>query len=149
MPSKFRIYTTEIDPTLTPDVADPLPATNIKFDQDPIHTTYSPVVSGQDRGSVIRTLSGVIIQDFGVVVKDERISFSDVNAITQAIVTALQTAYETIDGTWYFTDGYNCWEVQFSRVPRGFKAWRNLLYAYNSYQIFSYDIQLIVLTKEL
>ena len=149
MPSKFRIYSTEIAATLDPDNANPQPATLIEFDQDPIHTSYIPVGSGQDRGSVIRTLAGAIIQDFGVNIKDERISFSDVSAITQSTVTALKSAYETVDGQWFFTDGYECWKVQFSRAPRGFKAWRNLLFSYNDFHIFSYDIQLIVITKEL
>jgi len=149
MPDKFRIFSTDIDATLDPDNADPAPATLIVFDQDPIHASYNPTGSPQDRGSVIRTLGGVIIQDFGLSIKDEIISFSDGKAISQSVVTALQTAYETIDGQWYFTDGYECWTVQFSRNPRGFKAWRSLLFSYHAKHIFSYEINLIVVSKDI
>jgi hypothetical protein len=149
MPDKFRIYTTEIAATLDPDNAVPAPATLIVFDQDPIHANYNPVGSGQARGSAIRTLGGVVIQDFGVNVKDETISFSEVNAISQSVVTALKTAYETVSGQWYFTDGYECWKVQFSRNPRGFRAWRSLLFSYHNHHVFSYEIQLIVVSKEI
>lgn len=149
MPDKFRIYSTDIVATLDPDNAVPLPATLIVFDQDPIHANYNPVGSGQARGSAIRTLGGVVIQDFGVNVKDETISFSEVNAISQATVTALKTAYETVDGQWYFTDGYECWKVQFSRNPRGFRAWRSLLFSYHAQHVFSYEIFLLVVSKEI
>jgi len=149
MPDKFRIYSTEIDATLDPDNADPLPATLIVFDQDPIHANYDPTGSDQDRGSVIQTLGGVVIQDFGVNAQDETITFSEANAITQSTVTALKTAYETIDGQWFFTDGYECWKVQFSRKPRGFKAWRSLLFSYHGQHFFSYEIYLIVVNKEI
>jgi len=149
MPDKFRIYSTEIDATLDPDNADPAPATLIVFDKDPIHANYNPTGSAQDRGSVIRTLGGVVVQDFGVNIKDELISFSEANAISQSTVTALKAAYETVDGQWYFTDGYECWKVQFSRLPRGFKAWRSLLFSYHGEHYFSYEIHLIVISKEL
>lgn len=150
MPGKFRIYSTDIAATLDPDSADPAPATLIVFDQDPLHDAeYNPEGSAQDRGSVIRTLGGVVIQDFGVVVQDGVITFSDTAALAQATVTALQTAYETIDGQWYFMNGYECWKVQFSRNPKGFKSWRNLRYSYNNYHIFSYEMRLLVISKEL
>jgi len=149
MPDKFRIYSTEIDATLDPDNAEPAPATLIVFDQDPIHANYNPVGSAQDRGSAIRTLGGVVVQDFGVNIQDETISFSEANAISQSVVTALKTAYETVDGQWYFTDGYECWKVQFSRTPRGFKSWRSLLFSYHSQHYFSYEIHLIVISKEI
>jgi hypothetical protein len=149
MPDKFRIYSTDIAATLDPDNAVPAPATLIVFDQDPIHANYNPVGSAQGRGSAIRTLGGVVIQDFGVNVKDETISFSEANAISQSTVTALKTAYETVAGQWYFTDGYECWKVQFSRNPRGFRAWRSLLFSYHNHHVFSYEIQLIVISKEI
>jgi len=149
MPDKFRIYSTEIAATLTPDSASPLPATLIVFDQDPIHANYNPVGSGQARGSVIRTLGGVVVQDFGVNIKDETISFSEANALSSSVISALKTAYETVDGQWYFTDGYECWKVQFSRNPRGFRAWRSLLFSYHSQHVFSYEISLLVISKAI
>jgi len=125
------------------------PSTNIVFDQDPHYGTYTPATSGIDRGSVIKTLGGVIIQDFGVKVVDEIITFTDTDALTQSIVDALKTAYEVIDGEWYFTDGYECWRVQFSRNPRGFDSWRNLLFSEHDFYTFSYAVNLLVLSKEI
>ena len=147
--SKFRLYSTEIVATLDPDSADPAPATLIAFDQDPLHAEYNPVGSTQDRGSVIRTLGGVVIQDFGVVESDGIISFSDETALSSSTISALQAAYETVDGQWYFTDGYECWKVQFSRNPKGFKSWRNLLFSYHGNHMFSYEIQFLVVSKEI
>ena len=147
--SKFRLYSTEIVATLDPDDADPAPATLIAFDQDPLHAEYNPVGYTQDRGSVIRTLGGVVIQDFGVVESDGIISFSDETALSSSTISALQAAYETVDGQWYFTDGYECWKVQFSRNPKGFKSWRNLLFSYHGNHMFSYEIQFLVVSKEI
>ena len=147
--SKFRLYSTDIDATLDPDSADPAPATLIEFDQDPLHSEYNPAGATQDRGAVIRTMGGTVIQDFGVVESDGIISFSDETALSSSTISALQAAYETVDGQWYFTDGYECWNVQFSRNPKGFKSWRNLLFSYNDYNIFSYEIQFLVVSKEI
>ncbi len=149
MASKFRIFSTEIDATVDPDNADPAPATLIAFDQDPLFGEYDPDGADQDRGCVIRTLGGVVVQDFGVVEQDGVITFSDTNALESATVTALKTAYETVDGQFYFTDGYECWKVQFSRNPKGLKAFRNILVAYHSVTLFSYEIRLLVVSKEI
>lgn len=149
MPDKFRIYSTEITPTLDPDNADPLPATNIIFDQDPHHGTYEQATSSEDRGSIIKTLGGAVIQDFGVKVVDEIIAFSDIDALTQPTITALIAAYAIVDEEWYFTDGYECWKVQFSRSPRGFDKFRNLLFSEHDFYTFSYSITLLVLSKEI
>lgn len=147
--SKFRIYSTDIDATVVPDNASPAPATIIAFDQDPLHSEYSPSGSTQDRGSVVRTLGGSVVQDFGVVASDEIISFSDEDALSSSTVSALSSAYETVDGQWYFTDGYECWKVRFSRNPKGLKTWRNLLFAYHGHHVFSYAIQFLVESKEI
>lgn len=149
MADKFRLYSTEISPTLDPDNAAPAPITNIVFDQDPFYGTYEQASSQEDRGSSIKTLAGVVIQDFGVKIVDETISFSEIDALTQPTVTALIAAYAIIDEPWYFTDGYGCWEVQFSRNPRGFDHWRNILFSEHDFVTFSYSINLLVLGKEL
>lgn len=149
MASKFRLYSTEITATLDPDNADPAPATLIAFDQDPLYGDYDPDGSDQDRGSVIRTLGGVVIQDFGVVESDGIITISDTDALESVTVTALKTAYETVNGQYCFTDGYECWKVQFSRNPKGLKVFRNILAAYHSTTLFSYEIQLLVVNKEI
>lgn len=149
MASKFRIYSSEITATLDPDNAVPAPITNIVFDDDPILGKYEQANAGDDRGSIVPTFGGAVIQDFGIKEADETISFEANDALVQTTVDSLQTAYETIDEQWYFTDGYNCWLVQFSRNPRGFRSWRNLISSFHGYHVFSYTINLLVISKEI
>ena len=125
------------------------PGTNIVFDQDPHHGIYEQATSSEDRGSILKTLGGAVIQDFGVFVVDEIIAFSDMDALTQSTITELIAAYVTVDEQWYFTDGYNCWKVQFSRKPRGFDSWRNLIFSENDFHTFSYAVRLLVVSKEI
>ena len=148
MEETFRTFSIDISPTLDPDSADPAPATNIVFTQDPKHGEYNEAQAESDRGSVIQTLGGAVIQDFGVSVRDETIEFSDTEALTQAVVTELQSAYEQVDTEWYFTDGYSCWKVQFSRVPRGFQKFKNLLFTKHDFVMYSYSITLLVVSAE-
>lgn len=149
MTDRFRIFSTDIDATIDPDSESTAPTTNIAFDQDPYFGTYNRSSSDSDRGSVIKTLGGVTIQDFGVNVADETISFSDEMAISSETVGKLQSAYEIVDEQWYFTDGYECWKVQFSRNPRGFSSFRSLIFSENDYNTFSYSINLLVVSKEI
>ena len=149
MASKFRIYSTDIVPTVDPDNASPAPDTLIVFDQDPLFGEYDSDDIDQARGVVIRTLGGVVVQDFGVVESDGTISFSDSDALEASTVAALRAAYQTIDGQYYFTDGYECWKVQFSRNPAGFKVRRNILASWHDTHLFSYEIRLIVISKEI
>jgi len=144
--SNFRIFSTEKGATVTPDLLNPLPATLIVFDEDPDSANYNPSSGGDDRGSVFKTLGGVVIQDFGVVQADEVISFSASSSLSQSTVNALKTAYGVVNGQWYFTDGYNCWKVQFSRSPRGFKFWRDIFFAAKGKTFYSYQIQLLVIS---
>ena len=147
MPGKFRIFSTDISPTLDPSNALPAPATLVVFDQDPLFGRYEYGQLSKDRGSIIKTFGGAVIQDFGVKIIGETITLSDSNALSQQTVSDLEACYNVVDGKWYFTDGYNCWKVQFSRDPRGFYATRNLLFAAHSVHIFSYTIVLLVLEK--
>jgi len=149
MADKFRIFSTEIAATLDPDNAGPAPATNIVFDQDPHHGVYEQISSANDRGSVIQTLGGSIIQDFGTNIQDKIISFSDTDALQQATITDLIAAYAIVDEEWYFTDGYGCWTVQFSRSPSGFVYFRNLLFSEQDLHVFSYSINLLVRSQEI
>jgi len=149
MAGKFAIYSTDIAATVTPGTASPAPTTLIEFDQDPLFSEYDPDGAGQDRGTVIRTLGGTVIQDMGVEESDGVITFSDVDALSASTVSSLRSAYETVDGQFYFTDGYNCWKVQFSRNPRGLVTRRNLLFAYHSTNKFSYEITLLVVSEEI
>lgn len=149
MSNNFRIYSTDITPTVDPDSAIPAPATLIAFGEDPDAADYSPSSSNPDRGSVWDTFGGKVYQDFGVLDVDETITFSGSVVLTQAVVTALKSAYETLDTEWYFTDGYNCWKVRFSRDPKGFRYWRDIFFAAKGKTYFSYEIQLLVVSEEI
>lgn len=149
MISRFRLYSTDISATLDPDNADPLPDTLIVFDQDPFYGSYDPDGGDNDRGIVIRTMGGVVVQDFGVVSGDGIITLSDTNALKSDTVTALKTAYQIVDGQFYFTDGYECWKVQFSRNPKGLKTFRNIHAAYYDITLFSYEIMFLVVSKDI
>jgi len=141
----FAFYSTDIDPTTDPANADPAPETLVVLDQVPIlgdaHYDLMAVETG--RGSVIPTLGGVVIQDFGVVDGDQRISFSDSDALGAETVADLRTIHETVDGEYFFTDGYDIWRVRFAR-PGGFRYRRNLFWAAHGKAIYSYEINLIV-----
>jgi len=147
MADKFRIYSTEVTATLTPDSSGAI--TLIIFDRDPFYGKYESVAANEDRGSVFKTLSGKVIQDFGVLEADEIINFSDTDALGATVVGQLEVSSAVVDEQFYFTDGYNCWLVQFSRQPRGFKSMRNILLSYHGTHVFSYEINLIVISKEI
>ena len=146
----FAFYSTEIDPTTDPAGADPAPETLIVLVQLPIlgDAQYDMMSGDIGRGSVIRTLGGVVIQDFGVVDGDRRIFFSDTDALGAATVAALKTIHDTVDGEYYFTDGFNIWTVRFLR-PGGFVYRRNLFWAQHGQEIYSYEINLIVVSTLL
>jgi hypothetical protein len=99
------------------------------------------------RGSVIPTLGGVVVQDFGVQIQDQRITFSDEAALSEITKEALKTLYEVSSGEYYFTDGYDCWLVQFAR-PNGFIYRRNLVSSFHNVARFDYTINLIVKDHE-
>jgi hypothetical protein len=114
------------------------------FRDDPIAKgNYDPHAGTTVRGSVIPTLGGVVVQDFGPMVMDQRISFSDEATLTDEDVTYLITLYELSSQELYFTDGYDCWKVQFSR-PDGFKYKRNLISSFYNNARFDYEINLVV-----
>lgn len=146
----FAFYSTDIDPTVDPAEADPAPETLVVLDQVPIlgNALYDLQGGEIGRGSVRQTLGGVVIQDFGIVDGDGRISFSDSDALSAATVAALKTIHETVDGEYYFTDGFNVWTVRFAR-PGGFVCRRNLFWAQHSQVIYSYEINLIVISEEI
>jgi hypothetical protein len=96
------------------------------LDQDPTHGEYDPAYEWEARGSHLRTLGGMVHQDFGVNEADRVIMLRDEDALTQATYEALKTKYEAVDTDWYFTDGVQTFKVRFSRSPRGFRAWRNM-----------------------
>jgi len=142
----FSIYSTEVAATTTPETLSPAPTVLITLDQDPLFGSYDPEAGTMGRGSQNQTLGGVVVQDFGVCLQDQRIKITEDNALSQATVDALRTVSATIDGEYYFTDGYDIWRVAFLR-PGGFRAWRNMLYAANGVTIYSYEINFVVLEE--
>jgi hypothetical protein len=146
----FAFYSTDIDPTTDPANADPAPSTLVVLEQVPIlgNAQYDLMSGEIGRGSVIRTLGGVVIQDFGIIDGDQRITFSDADALGASCVADLKTIHETVDGQYYFTDGFNVWTVRFSR-PGGFVYRRNLFWAQHNQEIYSYSISLIVVSQEI
>ena len=141
----FAFYSTEIDPTTDPANADPAPDTLVVLDQVPIlgDAHYDFVAGETGRGSVIPTLGGAVVQDFGVVDGDQRISFSDSDALSAETIADLKAIHETVDGEYFFTDGYDIWRIRFAR-PGGFRYRRNLFWAAHGTAIYSYEINLIV-----
>jgi len=148
MPHSFCIYSTDISATLDPVNAVPAPATLVELDQDPtLGGEYDPATGQAGRGSVIATAGGAVFQEFPERITDQRIYFADTDALTAAIVAALQNLYAT-GGAWFFTDGYNCWRVRFLR-PDGLKLRRNLLWSYHGHARWSYEITLVPVEKML
>ena len=148
--SNLIFYSTDIAATLTPKTAEPAPATLIELEQLPIlgDGAFNEQAADLGRGSVIKTLGGVIVQDFGVIVSDGHIVFSDTDALGAATIAALKTIHETVDGQYYLTDGASCWKVQFAR-PNGFIYRKNLYWAQHSTVIYSYSIDLIIISKAI
>lgn len=145
---KFVIFSTELGPALDPyDEYDDY-VSIVRFDRDPIATgSYDDHAGSVMRGSVIPTLGGVVVQDFGVMIQDQRISFSDEAAISEITKEALKTLFEVSSGEYYFTDGYDCWKVKFAR-PNGFVYKRNLVTSFHNIARFDYSISLVVLDHE-
>lgn len=146
--AEFAFYSTDIDPTVDPQSADPVPATLVVLDQPPIFGEYEEPGGTRVRGSVHPTLGGVQVQDFGAVVTDGRIRIAESDALEPDTVAALQALNASAGTDYYFTDGFSVWKVMFSR-PNGFTAFKNLFWAQHGKQIYSYEINLVVLAKEV
>jgi len=148
MSSKFVIFSIELGPTTDPQSLQTELEHMVVLDRDPIATgKYDPYAGSVMRGSVIPTLGGVVIQDFGTQIMDQRIVISDEAAISKDTVDSLIEIEALTSGQYYFTDGYDCWLVQFSR-PAGFVYRRNLISSYFGVARFDYEITLIVMDHE-
>jgi len=145
---EFAFYSTDIDPTTDPANADPAPETLVVLDQVPIlgNAAYNLMAGEIGRGAVIQTGGDVVIQDFGVMDGDQRISFSDTDALSAETLADLKTIHETVDGEYFFTDGYDIWRVRFARRG-GFRYRRNLFWAQHNQEIYGYEINLIVMAS--
>ena len=142
----FTVYSIECGPTATPEELSPAPATLVTLDQDPLFGSYDPEAGTMGRGSQNQTLGGVVVQDFGVCLQDQRIKITEDNALSQATVDSLRSVSAIAGGEYFFTDGYEVWKVAFLR-PGGFRAWRNMLYAANGVTIYSYELNFIILEE--
>jgi hypothetical protein len=147
----FAIYASgEVAPTLTPALS--ISGESIFFvdlKQDPLSGTYDLQSQPMGRGSRFQTIGGVVIQDFGVVESDRVIHIAtETSAITSGEIAELQQAYETVDGTYYFTDSLQCWKVQFAR-PGGFMYSQNMKAKFYNKDLYDYELTLYVLSKEI
>ena len=159
MATAYRLFSLEGGPSLTPDLlgtGDPVvgiaPSVNIAFDHDPLKTGVV-VTPPAGRGGIIRTGGGVVYHDFGVVEGDGVLyiagNVSEGEWLTPATVTALKAAEAVVNAQYYFTDGISCWKVRWSRNPRGLRAWYDAMWARVGRIEYSYEINFIVVTKEL
>lgn len=146
--SKFVIFSTELGPSLDPQSSTVPHTYQVVFDTDPIAKgDYDPHAGSTVRGSVIATLGGVVVQDFGPQMQDQRIRISDDTAMKEDTVTSLSSLYIMASTEHYFTDGYDCWLVEFAR-PDGFIYRRNLISSFYGQPMFDYEINLIVKDHE-
>lgn len=148
--TRFRLFSTDIAATLTPDAASPAPSLNIKFDHDPHDIQISPPAG---RGAVIRTGGGVVYHDLGVVEGDGTIKIEGTvergEWLRQPTIDALRAAYLSQSKEYFFTDGAACWRVRFSRQPAGFHAWRHQFLALHGRIEYSYELTFLVVKTEL
>lgn len=149
--AKFYLFSTEQGASLTPASLSPNPTTLIKWTKDPSlggEGDYDPAYGDNQRGSSHKTLGGTVYQDFGTFDSDGVITMSDDTALSSSVKSALQTAYETQDGEFYFTDGYKCWKVRFQK-PGGFKPRRDLSFSFFGIHRFHYDMVLLIVSDEI
>lgn len=127
-----------------------VPAAMIDFGEEPLFGDYNPNAGTAGRGARIQTLGGAVDQDFGSFDEDGRIalSFADV-VLSSVAIAALQSAYEAVDGQYYFTDSVSCWKVKFAK-PDGLRIHQNLLYkAAGNVNVYSIELLLKIDSKEI
>ena len=149
MAVKFAIYSTDIAATLNPWNADPQPATMIDLGEDPIHGTCDINAGAKGRGARIPTLGGAVDQDYGSFAQDGQIKIGAQDSpVLAATISTLESAFSTVDGQYYFTDTVNCWKVKFAK-PNGVLVWMNLFWKAQSQNVYSYEILLNVVSKDI
>lgn len=153
MSVRFVLYTSgEVNATLDP-VGEIDPGTFngviINLKTDPLSGKYDLFPQTMGRGSRIQTIGGCVDQDFGVLECDRTIQVAvEHSAISAATIAQLATAFETVDGQYYFTDSVNCWAVKFAR-PGGFSYVQDLRAKHFDQDIFSYELNLNVVSKDI
>lgn len=149
MATRFRLYSTDVSATVTPDTLAPAPATLIVWDHDPIKSQGIQETPPARRGQVIRTGTSVVYHDHGVVEGDGTLTITgntdDGEWLSASTVAALRTAYVATDTEFFFTDGFNAWRVRFQSAS----FWRHQLWAEHGMQNFSYEITFYVVSTEI
>ncbi len=161
MGTRFRLYSTDVDPTLTPDLygteeppAEPsaVPAVLIRWDHDPIEGGIQEAPP-EGRGSVIETGdNGIVVQDFGVPDGGGTLTIQgnaqpDGEFLTPETVALFRAAYKAADVEYYLTDGVRCWRVRWSRKPAGFNVWMSQFWAEHGVIEYSYEFVFIVMEE--
>lgn len=154
MATRFRLYSVDIDPTLTPDVATPAPAVNIAWDHDPLESGIKEE-EPEGRSSMTETGgNGVVFQDFGVPEAGGTLTISgnaqpDGEWLTPATVVLFRAAYRAVNTEYFLTDGVRCWRVRWSRNPAGFGVWMNQFWAEHGKREYSYEFVFVVVKLEI
>lgn len=154
MATRFRLYSTDIDPTLTPDTADPAPALNLAWDHDPIENGIQETPP-EGRGSIIQTGDlGIVVHDLGVPDGGGTLTIKgnaqpDGEFLSAATVALFRAAYKVAKAEYFVTDGVHCWRVMWSRKPAGFNVWMNQYWAEQGVIEYSYEFVFIVIKAEI
>jgi len=149
MSTRFRLYSTDAAPTLTPDTAEP--AVNIVWDHDPIESGIGEQ-EPEGRGAVIATgAGGTVFHDMGVPEAGGTLTITgnaaDGEWLTPATVAAFRAAYAVPNTEWFLTDGVRCWRVRWSRKPAGFNVWMNQFWAQHGKIEYSYEFTFVVVRQ--
>lgn len=149
MATRFRLYSTDVAATLTPSSLETPPAVLVEWDHDPIKSQGIQITPPARRGQVIRTGTGVVYHDHGVVEGDGTLTVTgETDAgewLTESTVSDLRTAYNAADTEYFFTDGLNCWRVRFQSM----NAWKHQLWAEHGKIEYSYEITFYIVETVL
>lgn len=149
MATRFRLYSTDVAATLTPSALETPPATLIPWTHAPIKSGGLLITPPERRGQVIRTGTGVVYHDHGVVEGDGTLTVAgntdDGEWLSESCISALRTAYNATNVAYYFTDGLNCWRVRFQSM----NAWKHQLWAEHGMTNYSYEITFYVVETVL
>lgn len=149
MATRFRLYSTDVATTLTPSSLETPPATLIVWDHDPIKSQGIQETPPARRGQVIRTGTGVVYHDHGVIEGDGTLTVTgntdDGEWLSESTVSALKTAYAAANTEYYFTDGLDCWKVRFQSM----NAWKHQFWAEHGMINYSYEITFYIVETVL
>ena len=149
MATRFRLYSTDVTATLTPSTLETPPATLIVWDHDPIRSQGIQETPPARRGQVIRTGTGVVYHDHGVVEGDGTLtvtgSTDDGEWLSEACISALKVAYAAADTEYYFTDGLDCWRVRFQSM----NSWKHQFWAEHGMINYSYELTFLIVSTAI